>query len=178
MALSAASVCFGAQACTVAAEAPVSNQAEEADSPEDAGAYCADPARFVAAGEVVLERDPGDAPALWQRRVSPSLFPLAGALAYCAALRLDRRRWRLPTVDELASLLIHPRGLGGSRAPTCEPSIDQAAFPATPSADFWTSTERPDRGEAFYTGFDDGRSHLATADTPMFVRCVSAGEPP
>jgi hypothetical protein len=138
----------------------------------DAGVYCEEPGRFVVREGVVLDRASDAGRVEWQRAVPPDAYTQPEAVAYCASLCLDGGGWRLPTVDELVSLVLHPIGLGGSRAPTCDPSIDQVAFPSTPADDFWTSTTRPGLGEATYTGFDDGRSHPALLDTPMSVRCI------
>jgi hypothetical protein len=165
-------------ACSSPTESPTEG-ASTTSSELDVGAgggviYCEEPGRFVVRGGVVDDRG-GDAGLVeWQRAVPRSSYTQPEAAAYCEALRLDGRGWRLPSVDELASLVLHPIGLGASRAPTCEPSIDQVAFPETPPVDFWTSTTRPGLDEAFYTGFDDGRSHPGSPDTPMAVRCVRA----
>lgn len=140
----------------------------------DGGVYCEQPGRFLVTGGVVLDQASGADLLEWQRALAPSLLTQPEAVAYCASLSLEGSGWRLPTVTELASLVLHPIGLGASLAPTCEPSIDQVAFPSTPPDDQWTSTTRPELGDAMYTGFDDGRSHPAPVDTPKSVRCVRA----
>jgi hypothetical protein len=147
-------------------------EATEHVAGSDAGTYCEEPGRFVVRGGAVLDQANDAGRIEWQRFVSPDSYTQPEATAYCASLCLDGGGWRLPTVTELASLVLHPIGLGASHEPTCEPSIDQVAFPSTPPDDFWTSTTRPGLDEAMYTGFDDGRSHPAALDTPMSVRCV------
>jgi hypothetical protein len=163
-------------ACSSPTESPAGGLAA-ASSELDVGTpgdtvYCEEPGRFAVHGGVVGDRANDAGSIEWQRAVPESSFTQTEAVAYCEALQLDGGAWRLPSVDELASLVLHPIGLGASHAPTCEPSIDQVAFPDTPSVDFWTSTTRPALDVAYYTGFDDGRSHPASPDTPMSVRCV------
>jgi hypothetical protein len=129
---------------------------------------CVEPGRYAADADVVADRANGGR--LWQRAVDPVLRTQPDALAYCASLTLGARTgWRAPTVQELATLRLHPAGLG--RPDACYPSIDQEAFPETPMAEFWTSTTRPN-GDGLYTGFDDGRTHPAPLDAPFHVRCV------
>jgi hypothetical protein len=164
-------------ACSSSPEG-VSSSAENvtaaaAEGPE-AGVYCEQPGRFLVTGGVVLDQANEAGRLEWQRAVAPSLQTQPEAVTYCESLRLEGSGWRLPTVTELASLVLHPIGLGASLAPTCEPSIDQVAFPSTPADDQWTSTTRPELGDAMYTGFDDGRSHPAPLNTPKSVRCVRA----
>jgi hypothetical protein len=165
-----------ALACSSATAAPgelTSGSISDAVSTQDAGVFCEEPGRFVVRGDVVLDTASDGSLLDWQRDVSPSAYSQPEAVAYCDSLRLDGTGWHLPTVDELASLVLHPIGLGASTTGTCVPSIDQVAFPATPADDFWTSTSSQ-VGQAMYTGFYDGRSHLASFDTPMSVRCVRA----
>jgi hypothetical protein len=135
----------------------------------DVDPLCVEPGRYRAQPEVVIDLHNDDR--MWQRRVSERL-PHAEAQRYCADLVLDGvRGFRLPTPDELSSLRYKPGGLFGGHRHYCVPSIDQAAFPETPAAEFWTSRVNPD-GTAWYVGFDDGRSHRDDASDPLWVRCV------
>lgn len=103
---------------------------------------------------------------LWQRRPSAAKMTLAQAATYCAKLYLGRVfDWRLPTVEELSSILYKAGGLHAGSAEACSPAIDQAAFPDTPAEFFWTS-------EQAYVNFFDGRSHRVPIDETMYVRCV------
>ncbi|MFO8073188.1 MAG: DUF1566 domain-containing protein [Polyangia bacterium] len=57
------------------------------------------------------------------------------ALDYCEGLSWGGDSdWRLPNVDELSSLVDNRK--------TSSPFIDTAAFPATPSSWFWSSSSR------------------------------------
>lgn len=132
---------------------------------------CVEVGRYAVRGEVVV--DGRDANRLWQRRVSERR-PHPDAARYCATLTLDGvAGWRLPTREELSALRYRPGGLfgGGHSRQYCIPSIDQAAFPETPAAEFWTSATVPD-GTAWYVGFDDGRTHRDEQSDPLWVRCV------
>ncbi len=159
-------------ACTAgSAESATGTLAEATDAPD--AAYCEEPGRFTEASGVVVDHQASDAGVVeWQESVSARTYSQPGAVTYCAGLDLDGTGWRLPTVNELATLVLHPIGLGASPNPTCEPSIDQAAFPDTPATDFWTSTTHASLDDAYYTGFDDGRSHPADPETLMSVRCI------
>jgi Protein of unknown function (DUF1566) len=107
---------------------------------------------------------------MWQREVDPTPRAHAEAVSYCSALVVDGANgFRLPASAELRTLLYEPVGIADP-PDACTPSIDQAAFPETPSAEHWTSTERA--GEPVYVDFADGRTHTAAASTAFFVRCV------
>lgn len=133
-------------------------------------AACAEDGRYYVTDATVV--DHANEGRTWQRYVSPNLFTQAEASAYCASLKMGwLTAWRLPTVVELNSLKLNSSGLKGTPR-SCSPAIDQAAFPATPAADFWTSTVRV-AGDAMFVGFDDGRDHPSTLETQMNVRCVT-----
>lgn len=156
--------------------APSSTAEQAYDAPPalDAGTlFCEEPGRFSVQGGFVLDEG-GARPLQWQQDVPPASLTQPEAVAFCDSLVLDGAGWRLPTVAELSSLVLHPLGLGASTSPTCIPSIDQVAFPATPPDDFWTSTSDPALDDATYTDFRDGRSHAGDPTTPMSVRCVRA----
>lgn len=90
----------------------------------------------------------------------------AEAVAYCSGLALDGPGWRLPTRDELESIL-NKRASG--------PAIDKKAFPDTPEDWFWTSS--PYRGrsaQAWVVFFTPGGepSHVGVNVSIPRVRCV------
>lgn len=141
----------------------------EASASADTDPLCVEAGRYRVLPEVVI--DLHNEGRTWQRRASERL-PHAEAQRYCAGLVLGGMRgFRLPTPDELNSIRYKPGGLFGGHRHYCVPSIDQAAFPETPAAEFWTSRISPD-GTAWYVGFDDGRSHRDDASDPLWVRCV------
>ena len=68
---------------------------------------------------------------MWQQGFSAGTQNQAASVMYCASLALDGGGWRLPTVDELRSIVDPSRIL---------PAIDTSFFPGTPSAVFWSSS--------------------------------------
>lgn len=131
---------------------------------------CLEPGRYRTTPELVTDTYHQDR--VWQRYASMRL-PHAEAVRYCAGLTIDGTRgFHLPTREELGSLRYRAGGLfGGSGRRYCIPAIDQAAFPETPAAEFWTSQALPD-GTAWYVGFDDGRIHRDVQSDALWVRCV------
>ena len=133
--------------------------------------YCKDGTRYTVSGGVVY--DTSHANRRWQRSLGPKRTQ-SSAASYCASLNLGGTTgWCLPTQTELSDIRLHPGGLfgGGSSAHYCIPSIDQYAFPCTPSDLFWTSRVETD-GTAWYVGFDDGRTHRDDVSDPLYVRCT------
>ncbi len=93
----------------------------------------------------------------------------------CAALNsansgagyAERTDWRLPTIDELKTLI---RFSGAS------PAIDGANFPATFAGNYWSSSQYvPTPTFAWYVGFTGTPSVYRLAKTNTYrVRCVSS----
>src|SRR5262245_28670726 len=53
--------------------------------------------------QAVLDKETG---LVWERTLSPAATPFSGAVFACATLPVGNRRgWRLPTVEELASVM-------------------------------------------------------------------------
>ncbi|CAK0746795.1 hypothetical protein CCP4SC76_1750002 [Gammaproteobacteria bacterium] len=76
--------------------------------------------------------------------------------------------WRLPTLDELRTL-VRQKNPG-------MPTIDPTAFPGTPSLGFWSDT--PDKGDAFYAlgiDFNYGHIHSFYRSYDYAVRLVRGG---
>ncbi len=133
--------------------------------------YCKDGTRYSVSSGVVF--DSAHSNRRWQRSLGPKRTQ-SSAASYCSSLNLGGTTgWRLPTQSELSDIRLHPGGLfgGGSSAHYCVPSIDQYAFPCTPSSLFWTSRVESD-GTAWYVGFDDGRTHRDDVNDPLYVRCT------
>ncbi len=106
----------------------------------------------------------------WERAVGTELRTWAQANDYCDSLSLEGASdWRLPTRIELLSIVDFGRK---------EPAIDPAAFPATPSDSFWTSTlmfNVFNDPNAYFVVFDRGHSAPFTKTEPLYVRCVRGG---
>jgi hypothetical protein len=89
----------------------------------------------------------------------------ANALTYCSGLTLAGRTWRLPTVNELGSLL--------DTTKTSHPSID-TAFPNTVPNGYWSSTTyAPNTYNAWYVNFNSGNVNFSLKANSYYVRCVS-----
>jgi len=99
----------------------------------------------------------------WQQGVSLTEQNQAASVAYCTSLALDGGGWRLPTIDELRSI-VDDRFF---------PRIDPSFFPGTPSTLFWSSSPvagSPSNGWAVY--FDNGHAYNADATYMSRARCV------
>jgi hypothetical protein len=106
---------------------------------------------------------------VWQRDVSENTCSWTEANDYCSSLPLAGGGWRLPTRIELVSLVDFTKAAPG-------PTIDEAAFPNTPSEEFWSSSLVAETVAgttfAWYVYFSSG----ATSEYELFVksrvRCV------
>ena len=114
---------------------------------------------------VVLDRVTGR---MWQRLVEAKTHTWSQARDYCDRLDLGGYDdWRLPSRVELVSIvdLTHS-----------QPSINQTAFPKTPSDWFWTSSvdaENPTTA-AWYVYFYFGYPKTDAMTNQFRVRCVRA----
>lgn len=104
----------------------------------------------------------------------------ANTLSYSDSNYID---WRLPTKEELSSLIYCSSGkpsywknneelCGGTFE---SPTIAQVAFPQTPAAPFWTSTPRGNVnsvGDRWYIGFTHGNGDWNYSIVNMHVRLV------
>ena len=117
--------------------------------------------QFTVCDSTVLDTSTG---LTWQRKVPPGKYTHAEALAYAASLKLGGGGWRLPTVQELVSLVDYTRRT---------PSIDVKAFPDTPSEWFWSAT--PPAGgssSAWLVHFSVGYVLDSGVTNTYRVRCV------
>lgn len=97
---------------------------------------------------------------VWQQEVSTTRMTWVVAKTYCPP------GFRLPTVRELSSLV-------NLAVESPGPTVDQAAFPNTPEASFWTSTpSAASSSDAWAVHFNFGGSSPIAASTALFVRCV------
>jgi Protein of unknown function (DUF1566) len=99
----------------------------------------------------------------WQQPIPSSRYSWADAQSYCAALELDGGGWRLPSINELQTLVDEARN----------PSIDAAAFPMTPSEYFWASSAVIDDASRAWTAFfTNGSTYSFAVTAAKNVRCV------
>jgi hypothetical protein len=101
--------------------------------------------------------------AVWQQAEDPATYTQAGAIAYCAGFALDGGGWRLPTKDELLSIV----------DTRFSPTIDPAYFPGTLVFWFWTSSAiagSPSNGWVVF--FDYGVAGSGVVSEAGRARCV------
>ncbi len=127
-----------------------------------AGNLCAQVARAV------LDRETG---LVWERSPSSDVMNLRNALHHCAtAVHGSRMGWRLPTVDELTSLL-DPSLEFGVRLPPGHPFGNISAETL-----YWTGTEDPTSDSFHYTVDLDNPEVGSVADNDgFFAWCVRGG---
>ena len=102
---------------------------------------------------------------IWQRTLSSTTYSWDDAKTYCQELPLDGKRWRLPSIKELLTLIDPTQRM---------PAIDPTAFPQTPSEQFWTST--PEQASDGYSkwrlDFSYGSTSAMAPEAAYRVRCV------
>jgi len=100
----------------------------------------------------------------WQQTFDPGMRAWADAQAYCGSLELVGGGWRLPSMKELQSLVDDTRA---------SPSIDDTAFPGTPSDPLWSATPvLATPGSAWRVSFEHGYTYDAVATYQYHARCV------
>jgi hypothetical protein len=124
-----------------------------------AGEPVAEVMRYTAAGGTVYD---AKSKLTWQQTVSSSTYPWLDAKTYCAGVSLGGGGWRLPTVEELKTIVDKSRA---------NPAIDSTAFPSTPADRFWSSSPfSPSHAWAVY--FDSGQAYSFDVSMAGNVRCV------
>jgi hypothetical protein len=102
----------------------------------------------------------------WQQATSSTALSFADAEAYCSTLDLDGRGWRLPSVNELSTLVDETR---------VSPAIHVATFPDTlPDDWYWSVTPYANNADnRWCLNFNDGYTTRGRARTEQsWVRCV------
>jgi hypothetical protein len=136
----------------VAASAPTPATASIA-APASASVTAPAGARLVAQGDRVYDRKTD---LTWQRCSLGQTWQAAAGrcqgaplrLGFAEALQRQADGWRVPTLDELQSIV----------RPGARPAIDAQAFPDTPPLYFW-ATDNRDLAAAWYVRFEDGRAN-------------------
>lgn len=133
------------------------------------------PKRYVASKDTVLDTK---TKLVWQRATSKKKYNWKDAATYCHNLRLGgySSGWRLPTQDELLSIVeVHKDAQGN----LVGPQIDSVAFPNTPYKQedtygtFWSSSRVATNSDSawvvhFYGGYAYGYDFASA----LWVRCV------
>jgi hypothetical protein len=120
----------------------------------------APPGRYTIGSGTVLDTQ---TKLTWQQMIPTASYTWSDAKTYCAGLSLDGTGWRLPSINELQTIVDE----------STNPAIDGATFPMTPSEYFWSSTavvEDPSR--AWTCFFSNGSTYSFSTTTPENVRCV------
>ena len=102
----------------------------------------------------------------WHKATSPDRLNFKDAESYCKALTTaGHTDWRLPTIQELLSLVDYTR---------FDPAIDVNLFPDTKSNNYWSSS--PDASSpadyAWFVYFGSGSADDNYRDDTAFVRAV------
>ena len=99
----------------------------------------------------------------WQRAIPAARHTWADAGTYCEELALEGDGWRLPSINELQTLVND----------SVNPAVDQTAFPGTPSEYFWSSSAVIDDPTRAWTAFfTNGSTYSFAATAAKNVRCV------
>jgi hypothetical protein len=125
--------------------------------------------------EAVLDRETG---LVWERSPAENDFQngtWADAQIRCNILLTlgNRRGWRLPTVQELASLVDPTVPIPGPTLPAGHP------FSNVQSSVYWSATTVTDStGSAWFVNFNDGSVFGGDRSLPHFAWCVRGGQGP
>jgi hypothetical protein len=85
------------------------------------------------------------------------------AQEYCEALSIDERMWRLPTVEELYSIVDYKEAF---------PSVNTALFGKMYKRYYW-SDDSFGQNHAYVVGFKIGSVATSTKTNSSYFRCVS-----
>jgi len=123
---------------------------------------------LVLDGAAVLDKETG---LVWEQSPDTTTRTWTNAIIYCYQKTIGGRKgWRLPTVEELASLV--------------DPSQSSPALPSghpfsssVQSAYYWSSTTyASDTGGAWGVGFYDGGVKAPPISATLYVWCVRGGQ--
>ena len=103
---------------------------------------------------------------VWEQAVAGGTYTWSQALSYCPSLSLAGTGWRLPSVNELLTLVDYTVASPG-------PTIDTTAFPSTPQGWFWSSSPvAGSSSSACFVSFYDGSTSSYDVGNANQVRCV------
>ena len=100
----------------------------------------------------------------WQQTVSAKMFSWNEAGAYADSLELQGNKWRIPTINELMSIIDYGE---------FDPAIDKNIFGNILGMLYWTSSLYQKYSGYFWTvSFIDGTTYFDYLDSRHKVRCV------
>lgn len=109
---------------------------------------------------------------VWDENLAFIRTSLTDAINHCNALNLAGRKWRLPNINELSSLL--------DISKSSPPTINNTTFPNTAFSFYWSSTTRSQSSDkAWFIHFGDGNMDTYRYDSQSSksysnrVRCVA-----
>jgi len=119
------------------------------------------------AGAAVLDKETG---LVWEQSPDTGTPTWFNALTHCYTRTVGGRLgWRLPTIEELASLIDPNNPTGNPDLPPGHP------FDNVQSSDYWSATTQADiTSQAWGVGLQGGVGTAAKTDT-FFVWCVRGG---
>lgn len=124
--------------------------------------------------EAVLDRETG---LVWERAPDSTARTWVSAQAFCNDRIVGNRKgWRLPTIQELASLVDPSVPLPGPTLPAGHPFTNVQSGP-TPLSDYWSATSAAfDAAAAWLVYFNHGSVNVDFKSVDAFVWCVRGGQ--
>jgi hypothetical protein len=121
------------------------------------------------ASAAVLDRETG---LVWELAPSTTAIPWVNAFSRCVSLAIGSRMgWRLPTIQELASLIDKSTPFPGPSLPVGHPFVL-----TTPNLIFWSSTTLAINADfAYASEFHAGETPFFDKALSNFVWCVRGG---
>jgi len=101
---------------------------------------------------------------VWAQQSHLESLAQSDAVAYCAALGLNGHSWRLPSVNELSSLVDDNPPIA-----KVSPAIDQCVFPDTPQNAYYMSSSTSG-GSPWALNYQDG--YDSSSQSTGYARCV------
>jgi hypothetical protein len=106
---------------------------------------------------------------IWVQATYATAVSQAAAVTYCTGLGLNNHTWRLPSVNELSTLVDDNPAI----ATGVSPAIDKCVFPGTPANQYYMSSSSvmaTGGAKAWALNYQDG--YTDDSQTSGYVRCV------
>ncbi|GBD98092.1 hypothetical protein BMS3Abin07_00100 [bacterium BMS3Abin07] len=124
--------------------------------------------KLVLDGEAVLDKETG---LVWEKSPGSQAIDWYQAHIYCFQRSVgDRKGWRLPTVEELASL-VDPTQTSAPYLPSGHPFTN-----VIPGGGYWSSTTMANNtSHAHGVGFNNGDVNAYSKNAGIYAWCVRGG---